>query len=96
MPPWAWMALGAVLVVFWLGWSGNLYSVPPVDRVLNPDAHHYWQSEKDYVDEIIRYCAHQAFSLGQGGKRGADRCVDTSLAEAVDCGYLHPAWNGRD
>ena len=71
-----------------LGVSGSLHSIPPVDRVLNPDARHYWQSEEDYIEEIVDYCTKQAFVPGGGKAKAADACVDSSLRTAEERGYL--------
>jgi hypothetical protein len=91
-PPWVWVVAGAVGIVLLLGFMGSLYSVPPIDRVLNPDARHYWQSEDDYLKELIDFCAESNFVPGGTGNRGADICVEQSIEEAVDRGYLDPSF----
>jgi hypothetical protein len=36
--PWLFVAIGVVIAVIVLGYTGHLASITPVDRVFNPDA----------------------------------------------------------
>lgn len=87
-----WALIGTAAAVGVLGVSGNLEAVTPVDRMLNPDARHYWQSEEEYVREIIDSCSERAFVPGGGKARAADACVDSSLRSAVERDYLPAEW----
>jgi hypothetical protein len=83
---------GAAATVVVLGVTGNLTSCTPIDRTLNPDARHYWQSEEKYVEETIWWCTERYVTLESGSERNADRCVESSLRGAVERGYLQEAW----
>ena len=85
--PWQWVALGVIVTVLVLGISGNLVSCAPVDRTLNPDARNWWESEEAYILKFAESCA--AFYTSDGATQ---RCIDGSVREAIDRGYLSDEW----
>jgi hypothetical protein len=92
-PPWVWITAGVLATILVFGYTGNLYAVPPIDRVLNPDSRNYWESEEEYIREIVDFCAEAHITLDRSSERVADRCIDSSIEEAVDRGYLAPGFD---
>jgi hypothetical protein len=96
VPRWAWWTLTiAVAAIVLLGYSGNLTSIRPVDRLLNPKARSHGQSAQDFITEIFNYCGDQAALMlgsGPGDERRARQtftsCYEHSLDGAVERGYL--------
>jgi hypothetical protein len=93
-PPWQYVALGAIGVTALLGFTGNLTSVTPLDRLLNPDARQYWESEERYLESIFEQCSNQSDSVYEAtddddrALRSFERCFDSSVDTALDRGYL--------
>lgn len=87
-----WLAFVVATVVL-AAYTGHLSAIAPVDRVINPHARHYWQSEEDYFRDIVHYCARSVILEAAGTSRQADACIRSSVRGAIDRDYLSAAWS---
>lgn len=99
--PWLWAITGVVVTFAVLGYFGQLHSIPPIDRTLNPDARNYWQSASEYSEEIVVYCTtydenlvppdmtHEEFK--RWFTEGSERCIADRVKQAGDRGYFSEA-----
>lgn len=85
-PPWVWAIVGAVGIVILLGYTGNLTSARPIDRLLNPDARNYWESPNHYIQNIFEFCSQQSSVTGE--PRTFKVCYDHSIDGAIERGYI--------
>lgn len=81
----------ALALVAITGYAGHLQSIRPLDRLLNPHARNYWESERHYHRAIYDFCTNQAARvLDTAGEQVASRsfagCYDRSLEKAIERG----------